>query len=59
MDLFTTHEVAAQLKCTTRTLQNLRDKGLIAFVKVGRLVRYTQQQIDEFLENQKVKNGTF
>lgn len=57
--LFTTDEVAAILKCTTRTLQNLRDRGEISFIRVGRLIRFTQEQVHEYLERQKIGNGRF
>jgi excisionase family DNA binding protein len=52
--LLTTKEVAAHLNCTERTVQNLRDRGELAFVKVGRLIRYTKSQIDDYLKQQTI-----
>lgn len=59
MEIYTTHEVATLLKCTTRTLQNLRDRGEISFIRVGRLVRFTQEQIADYLKRQNVNNEQF
>jgi excisionase family DNA binding protein len=59
MHLFTSSEVAAILNCTTRTLQNLRDRGEISFIRVGRLVRFSEEQVQEYLDRQKVGNERF
>lgn len=53
--LLSSVDVAKQLNCTVRTVQNLRDKGELEFVRIGRLVRYTQQQLENYLEKQTVK----
>jgi excisionase family DNA binding protein len=57
--LFSTQEVAAILNCTTRTLQNLRDRGEISFIRVGRLIRFSQEQVEEYINRQKVGNERF
>ena len=59
MFLLTTQEVAAILNCTTRTLQNLRDRGEISFIRVGRLIRFSEEQVQEYLDRQKVGNERF
>ena len=53
--LLTSKEVAEHLKCTERTIQNLRDRGELEFVRIGRLIRYTQHQLENYLEKQTVK----
>ena len=53
--LLSSVDVAKQLNCTVRTVLNLRDKGELEFVRIGRLVRYTQQQLENYLEKQTVK----
>jgi excisionase family DNA binding protein len=53
--LMTSVDVAKQLNCTVRTVQNLRDRGEIEFVRIGRLIRYTEQQLGNYLDKQTVK----
>ena len=43
------------LKISTRTLQNYRDDGRISFTQVKDVIIYTQDDVDEFLENNKVR----
>ena len=52
--LLSTSEVAKHLKCTERTVQNLRDRGELSFIKVGRLIRYTKSQVLDYIKQQTV-----
>jgi excisionase family DNA binding protein len=48
--LMTTEEVAAVLRVEACTLATWRcRKGMLPFVKVGRLVRYRRSDIDQYL----------
>lgn len=43
------------LKISTRTLQKYRDEGRISYSQVKDVIIYTQDDVDEFLENNKVR----
>lgn len=49
-ETLTTHEVARSLRCTPAALRRMRaeDRGP-RWVRVGRLVRYPSQWVDEWL----------
>ena len=48
-------ETAMQLNVCVRTLDSLMSKGAISYVKVGKRVIFTQQDIDEFItRNRKI-----
>jgi excisionase family DNA binding protein len=53
--LFTTQEAAAVLGVGKRTLQELATKRKIAFVKIGRSVRFHTDDLIDFIESQKIK----
>lgn len=52
-DLLSTAETAKQLGIAEQTLRKWRSKGdpLIPYVKIGKLVKYSQKDIDEFIES--------
>lgn len=49
--LLTPEEAASQLQVSPRHLFNLRKRGLIKFVKVGKLVRFRPQDIQDAVAN--------
>ena len=53
--LLSDKELAPILGCSWRHLKTLRDKRLIPFVKLGRLVRYNPQEVMKALEKITVK----
>ena len=53
--LFTTQEAAAVLGVGKRTLQELAATRKIAFVKIGRSVRFHTDDLIDFIESQKIK----
>ena len=53
--LFTTQEAAAVLGVGKRTLQELAAARKIAFVKIGRSVRFHTDDLIAFIESQKIK----
>ena len=55
--LLTQREAAAQLRLSARTLERLRVSGTgPAYVKTGRLVRYREQDIEEFVASRLVNS---
>jgi len=49
--------VAAQLAIEEKTLQAWRCRGFgPAFSKIGRLVRYRQEDVEKFIESRRVVN---
>lgn len=53
-DLLTGAEVADRLKATPRFVRRLVAERRIAYVKVGRLVRFEVEAVNEFIERNKV-----
>ena len=51
--LLTVDDVAAQLQIKKKTLYQWSYKGLIPFVKVGRLLRFRASEIERWLQTQK------
>ena len=49
-DYFTTDEVCKYLKISQRTLQRYRDKGRIRYYQVGRIIRYSKKDIQNWIE---------
>ncbi len=47
--VFSTSELAAKLRVTSRTIQNWRDQGKIGFVQTGNVILYKQEHIEDFL----------
>lgn len=46
-------KAASLLGVSTRTLQNWRDKGIIDYTQVGNKIYYTEQDIQQMLDNNK------
>jgi excisionase family DNA binding protein len=53
--LFNTQEAAAVLGVGKRTLQELAATRKIAFIKIGRSVRFHTNDLIDFIESQKIK----
>jgi excisionase family DNA binding protein len=53
-ELVTPDELAARLKATTRFVRRLVAERRIAYVKVGRLVRFEESAVVEYLDRHKV-----
>jgi len=53
-DLLTSDEVAARLKTTVRFVRRLVAERRIAYVKVGRSVRFEPAAVAEYIERNKV-----
>ncbi len=56
-ELFTHNEAAKKLQMHPATLHRLRKRGLVPCRKAGRWVRYTEEDLAEYLENVKTKAG--
>lgn len=53
-EFLTVQEVADLLKCSVRTVIDLRKKDGLPYVKLNRLVRYSKEQVQAWLaEKQK------
>jgi excisionase family DNA binding protein len=52
--LLTETEAAASLKLCERTLRKERQAGRLAFVKIGRCIRYTNEDLAHFIESRRV-----
>jgi excisionase family DNA binding protein len=59
VELLTQVEAASRLGVTAKTLETWRSRQTykLKFVKVGRLVRYRPQDINDFLESRVVSPG--
>lgn len=53
-ELLTADEVAARLKATPRFVRRLVAERRIAFVKVGRLVRFEASAVAAYIESNRV-----
>lgn len=47
--LITKKVLAARYSCTTRTINNLMRKGVVPYVKIGALVRFSPEDCDRAL----------
>ena len=47
--LFDTKQVSNILGISIRSLQEYRNQGIIPFIQIGRVIRYRQQDIQDFL----------
>ena len=55
MNLLTEQQVAERLNCTKSALRRWRREGRgPRFVKIGRLVRYRQADVEDFIERSTV-----
>lgn len=48
--LYTTEQVAEYLGLSVRSVQSLCYEGRLAFVKIGRQVRFTSAMVEEYIE---------
>ncbi len=44
-----TKQVAKLIGVTTRTIQNYRDRGMLPYSQIGRVIRYRASDIQDFL----------
>lgn len=58
MQLYTTNEVCAKLKIHRHTLEREVRKGKIKFSFVGDRKRFSEEQIQEYLENNNAAQTT-
>jgi hypothetical protein len=54
-ELITEKQQAAMLKCSPRHLVNLRQKRIIPYVQLGRLIRYNPVAVSRALEKLTVR----
>lgn len=55
VQLLTTDEAAARLGISKRTIQELTASRKLAFIKFGRNVRFSEADLAEFTEKNRVK----
>lgn len=53
--VFTTKELAAKLKVSTKTINNWREDRIIEFCKVNNVVLFTEKAVLEFLAGHSIK----
>lgn len=53
--VYTSDEVCKIIKCSPKTLQNWRDKGLIEYVQLGSVIRYTKKAVHAFMSSNSFK----
>lgn len=53
-ELWTSEEVADRLRATTRFVRRLVAERRIAYVKVGRLVRFEPRAVADYIERNRV-----
>lgn len=51
--LYNNKQACEYLNVCSKTLQNYRDNGMIAFSQTGRKINYTQENLNDFLQNNK------
>jgi excisionase family DNA binding protein len=51
---WSTDEAASYLGCTPLTLRQWVSKRRVPFLKIGRLVRFRQKDLEEFLESRLI-----
>ena len=51
MELFSTSELAALLKCSPRTLRKLHRRGVLRTIRVGRCFRFDYREVVEALSS--------
>ena len=52
-DLMSTRDVAAYLNVSLSAIDNLRYKGRLAFIRVGKLVRFERSDVDNYIDSCK------
>lgn len=55
-ELYTVQEVAKLLKVTERTVYSKAKSGELPYRKIGRVLRFTREDIEVYLEKIKVVN---
>ena len=50
MKLFSKKEISEKLNISVRTVDRLLKRGELEALRIGRLIRVTQDQLDQFLE---------
>jgi excisionase family DNA binding protein len=53
--LLTIKDVADRLKVSVRTVQRWQEDNLIAFVKIGKVVRISEEHLNNWLERKTIK----
>ena len=53
--LSTEKQQADKLNCSTRHLVNLRNRGLIPYIKLGKLIRYDSTAVDRAIQKMTVR----
>lgn len=53
--LFTEEEFCRIVKCSKKTAQNWRNRGLVRFVQLGSVIRYPKDAIRELCESFSIK----
>lgn len=54
--LLTENEAAEALRLCTRTLRKARQEGRLTYVLIGRAVRYTMSDLEQFIDNSRQDN---
>lgn len=57
-DLLTTKQVAEMLRVSPQTVGTFRKAKQLNYVKLGRKVLFTQENVREFIENQTTTNNS-
>ena len=58
--LLTERDVSKRIIRSIQTLRNDRSKGQgIPYIKVGRLVRYRQSDVEKFIENERIETNPY
>ncbi|XAI96855.1 helix-turn-helix DNA binding domain protein [Synechococcus phage Ssp-JY40] len=52
-NLLTEPEAAARLHTCTKTLRRARQEGRLHFVKIGKTICYTEQDLADFIDRQR------
>ena len=55
--IYTNKDLCKKLNVCSKTLQHYRNSGMLSFNQVGRKIYYTENEIQEFLKNHKVKQS--
>jgi len=55
MDLLNSRDTGAYLGVSKRTVRRLIDQRNIPFFKVGRLIRFSQKDLDNYLNEHRVE----
>ncbi len=58
MNLYNSVDVGAYLGVSKRTVRRLVDQRSLPFFRVGRLIRFAQQDLDDYLYEHRVEKIT-